>query len=341
MEVDMNTDAVSNENDQNLIVKTPETDTNDVSLLTSEKTLEIADATFARLDSSTRSSLDDDYRMFKEAKKRLEEANVGYDRTWRVLPEDVKKTLDEATYANPLGSASEFLNFKPEELPIETFNNAVRARLRQLQAQKNFRSARAVCCEILVDRFLLTCSGSSTLDAPFPTEEFKSNAFILKDLYFCDSTIEAMKIAEARWNISRPCVVENRLRRRVTQETETEKQKRMRAIKRRMFREYSRSLEWREASSSSFTILHSLIASACGIMILWFVILKWNLVYLLRYESIFPRKGDAYRFLYFMTPIVWLALAFLYRNVVVFRLKFHSLFKKFKKEEADAADALK
>ena len=337
----MNTDATSNENGQNLIVETPESNANALSLSTSEWSERLADATFARLDSSTRSSLRAEYDAFKKAKRRLDVASAERDKTWNVLSENVKKTLAKATYDNPNGSSSEFLGLKPEELPIQTFDDAVRARLRQLQARRIFRSARAVCCKILVDRFLLTCVGCSTFDAPFPAEEFESKAVILKDLYFCDSTIDAMKTAKARWNISRPCVVENRLRQCVTQETKREKQKRMRAIKRQMFRAYSSSSEWKKSSTSFFTILHALIGSAFGVVILWFAILKWNLVYLLRYESIFPYKSDAYRFLYFMTPLVWLALAFLYRNVVVFRLKFRSSFKEFKKEEADAADALK
>ncbi len=337
----MDTDAISNENEQNLSVETLESNANDVSPPTPEKTREIAAATFASLDASIRSSLNAEYRAFKEAEKRLDAANAERDRTWNALPESVKKALAKATYENPKGSSSEFLYLKPEELPIQTFDDAVRARLRQLQARKLFRSDRAVCCKILVDRFLLTCSGSSTFDAPFPAEEFQPKATILKDLYFCDSTSDAMKIAEARWKVSRPCVVENRLRKYVTQETKTEKRKRMRAIKRQMFREFSSSPEWKKSSTSFFTILNALTASAFGVVLLWLAILKWNLVYLLRYESIFPYKSDAYRFLYFMTPLVWLALALLYRNVVVFRLKFRSLFKTFEKEEADAANALK
>ena len=337
----MNTDATSNENGQNLIVETPESNANALSRPTSEWSQQIADATFARLDSSTQSSLRAEYDAFKEAKKRLDLASAERDKTWNVLSEDVKKKLAKATYDNPNRSSSEFRDLKPKELPIQAFDDAVRARLRQLQARKIFRSARALCCKILVDRFLLTCAGSSTLEAPFPAEEFESKAFILKDLYFCDSTIDAMKTAKARWKISRPCVVENRLRKCVTQETKAEKRKRMRAIKRQMFREFSSSPEWKKSSTSFFTILHALTASAFGVVLLWLAILKWNLVYLLRYESIFPYKSDAYRFLYFMTPVVWLALAFLYRSVVVFRLKFHSLFKEFEKEEADAANALK
>jgi len=337
----MNPEITFNENEPNSSVKSLEGNASVESQGARSDADKIADAAFASLDKSTRSSLESSRDAFERAEIQLAAANAKRDETWSVLPEDLQKSLANATRKNPTGTTSAFLNLKPSDVSMQTFDDAVCARRRQLQVRKSLYQYRAECSSRLIDRFLSTCSGASTLSAPFPVDEFKPKADILRDLRFCESSQEAVRIAKERWKFERPCAAANRLRTYAVDETKKEKRSRIRNVRREMKHEFANSAEWKSYARSFSTIGKALVASAVCVVLLWLAILKWNLVYLLRYESIFPYKSDAYRFLFCVTPVVWLALALFYRNVVIFRMKFHSIFEAFKKDEAEAADALK
>jgi len=301
----------------------------------------LAKATFAQLDEATRSSFSSFRRKFEESRSRLVDANVERDEIWRDLPDDVQKALADATRDKPTASISDLIELKPEEISLEKFDAALRARRRQLQARRIFYEDRSNYRNPLIDRFLLRCADSGSIEAPFPSEEFEDKAIIIRDLGLCDSVDDAMKRAEARWRSERPCVVANNLREWVEGETRKERRKRIREVKRELFREFANSDEWKTYASSFGAIARALFFSSICVVLTWVAIIKWNLVYLLRYENIFPRKSDAYLFLYAATPVVWAAIALVYRNVVLFRRKRRYAFKEFKKNLAEAKRALK
>jgi len=337
----MNLDLTSNENDQTSSVEKLESNSIVDSQPTIDASKSLADAAFAQLDATALSIFAPLRRAFEEAESKLAVANAKRDETWSLLPEETQKSLADASRRDPRGTTKTFVKFKPEELPYQTFDAAVRARSSQLQARKIFYRRRDECLIPLIDRFLLSCDGSSSLEAVFPADEFKTKAQLLKDLRFCESIDGVMKTAEKRWKESRPCVVADSLREFATCETRREKRRHFREIKREMINEYATSPEWKKSASSLLTIAVSLTVSTICVVLLWAAILRWDLVYLLRYERLFPYKSDAYRFLLYMTPVLWIALALVYRNFVLFRLQFRSVFKKFKQDVAEAADALK
>jgi len=327
----------NNNNKQDSNVRNRQSGVDDDHRLDSPKAMEIADQTFEQLDPSTRSSLAEDRRAFEAARKRLIAANAKRDEAWRSLPKDVQKALADATRENPIGSTTEFLNLKPEEIPIQTFTDAVRARRIQLEARKFFYRNRAVCCRFLTDRFLSNCAGYSKLEVPFPGEEFQSKARVLYDLSFCDSVDDAMKTAKERWNVSRPCVVADRRHSRAARETKEEKQSRIRSVKRRALRSYARSGDWKKYASSFSTLVHVATVSGICVAVLGLAFLKSGR--LPQFRAWIPNARDVRVLACLVATVAWIALACVYRNVVLLRLRFRSLARESKKEKAKGVDA--